>query len=129
MHSRTILLTPNLPATIINQMVNSPLHLDRVFHALADSTRRGILAQLARQGQSSVGELAEPHDMSAPAISKHLRVLEEAGLIEREIDGRVHRLSLGSTPLDEATRWIEQTRKFWESQFDSLERHLQRNPH
>jgi DNA-binding transcriptional ArsR family regulator len=114
---------------MINQMVNRSLNLDRVFHALADSTRRGILAQLARKGQSSVGELAEPHDMSAPAISKHLRVLEEAGLIEREIDGRVHRLSLGSTPLDEATRWIEQTRTFWESQFDSLARHLQRNPH
>lgn len=109
-------------------MVNSSRNLDQVFHALADSTRRGILAQLARKGQSSVGELAEPYDMSAPAISKHLRVLEEAGLIERQIDGRVHRLSLGSTPLDEATRWIEQTRSFWESQFDSLARHLQRNP-
>jgi DNA-binding transcriptional ArsR family regulator len=109
-------------------MVNRSPNLDRVFHALADSTRRGILAQLARKGQSSVGELAEPHDMSAPAISKHLRVLEKAGLIERHIDGRIHRLSLGATPLDEAARWIEQTRTFWESQFNSLARHLQRNP-
>ncbi|HEX3070322.1 MAG TPA: metalloregulator ArsR/SmtB family transcription factor [Thermoanaerobaculia bacterium] len=108
-------------------MVNSPQDLDRVFRALADSTRRGILAQLARDGQSSVGDLAEPHDMSSPAISKHLRVLEEAGLIERKIDGRVHRLRLSSTPLDEAIQWIEKTRRFWESRFDSLERHLERN--
>lgn len=112
---------------MLNQMVNHSQELDRVFRALADSTRRGILAQLARDGQSSVGDLAEPHDMSSPAISKHLRVLEEAGLIERQIDGRIHRLRLSSTPLDEAIQWIEKTRRFWESRFDSLERHLERN--
>ena len=109
-------------------MVNHSAELDRVFHALADSTRRGILAQLANDGPSSVGELADPYDVSAPAISKHLRVLEEAGLIDREIDGRVHRLRLGSKPLEEAMRWIEKTRGFWESQFDALARHIERKP-
>ena len=113
---------------IINHMVNRSEELDLVFRALADGTRRGILAQLAREGQSSVGEVAEPYDVSAPAISKHLRVLEEAGLIEREIDGRIHRLRLGSAPLDDAMQWIERTRSFWESQIDSLARHLERNP-
>ncbi len=109
-------------------MVNRSAELDRVFHALADSTRRGILAQLARGGEASVGELAAPYDVSAPAISKHLRVLEEAGLIEREIDGRIHRCRLGSAPLSDAALWIEKTRRFWESQFDSLARHLERHP-
>jgi DNA-binding transcriptional ArsR family regulator len=109
-------------------MVNSSSDLDRVFHALSASTRRGILAQLARDGVASVGELAEPHAMSAPAISKHLRVLEEAGLIEREIDGRVHRCRLDSVPLAEAAQWIEKTRRFWETQFAALARHLERNP-
>lgn len=109
-------------------MVNSSEDLDRVFHALSASTRRGILAQLARDGVASVGELAAPYEMSAPAISRHLRVLEEAGLIEREIDGRVHRCRLGSKPLGEAAQWIEDTRQFWEKQFRSLARHLERNP-
>jgi DNA-binding transcriptional ArsR family regulator len=113
---------------MINHMVNRATELDRVFHALADGTRRGILAQLAREGQSSVGELAEPYTVSAPAISKHLRVLEDAGLIERQIVGRIHRLRLGSTPLDDATRWIAETRSFWESRFDSLARHLEQKP-
>jgi DNA-binding transcriptional ArsR family regulator len=109
-------------------MVNLSGQLDQVFRALADPTRRGILAQLARDGQSSVGELAEPYDVSAPAISKHLRVLEKAGLVEREIDGRIHRLRIGAAPLSDAMKWIETTRRFWESQFDSLARHLERNP-
>jgi DNA-binding transcriptional ArsR family regulator len=111
---------------MLNRVVNHSRELDQVFHALADGTRRGILAQLARDGESSVGALAEPYDVSAPAISKHLRVLEEAGLIEREIDGRVHRMRLGSEPLDEAVQWIEKTRSFWEARFDSLARHLER---
>ena len=113
---------------MVNHMVNHSGELDRVFHALADATRRGILAQLASGGPSSVGELAEPYDVSAPAISKHLRVLESAGLIEREIAGRVHRLRLGPVPLGEAMQWIDATRRFWEAQFDSLARHLERNP-
>jgi DNA-binding transcriptional ArsR family regulator len=108
-------------------MVNDAA-LDRVFHALADPIRRGMLAQLASEGEASVGDLGEPYDVSAPAISKHVRVLEEAGLIERKVDGRIHRLRLASAPLEDATLWIEKTRRFWEFQFDSLSRHLERNP-
>jgi len=110
-------------------MVNSSAErLDLVFGALADATRRGIVAQLARHGEATIGELGEPYDMSPPAITKHIRVLEEAGLISREIDGRVHRCRLSDTRLAEAQRWIDRTRNFWEAQFDALARHLERNP-
>jgi DNA-binding transcriptional ArsR family regulator len=107
---------------------NSAAQLDQIFHALSASTRRGILAQLAREGEATVGDLAAPYEMSAPAISKHLRVLEEAGLIEREIDGRIHRCRLGSAPLGDAAQWIEKTRHFWEERFAALARHLERHP-
>ncbi len=97
--------------------------LDLVFSALSDSTRRAILEKLAR-GESSVSELAEPHDMSLPAISKHLRVLEDAGLIVREVEGRVHRITLESKPMKDAIAWLELYRKFWEAKFDALEKYL-----
>jgi DNA-binding transcriptional ArsR family regulator len=98
--------------------------LDATFGALADPTRRAILARLAR-GQAMVTELAEPFSMSLPAISKHLRVLESAGLLQREIDGRVHRCRLAANPLKNAAAWIAQYRAFWESQFDALEKYLE----
>ncbi len=94
------------------------------FHALADPTRRAILARLAR-GDAPVGELAEPFDMSAPAISKHLKVLERAGLIRREVKGRVHRCHLETEPLRVARDWIDEHRKLWERQFDRLARYLE----
>jgi DNA-binding transcriptional ArsR family regulator len=97
--------------------------LDSTFAALADPTRRTILARLAR-GQSSVTELAEPHAMSLPAISKHLRVLEDAGLLKREKDGRVHRCQLNARPMKQAAKWIAQYERFWEGQFDSLAKFL-----
>jgi DNA-binding transcriptional ArsR family regulator len=97
--------------------------LDATFGALADPTRRAILARLAR-GEAMVTELAQPFEMSLPAISKHLRVLESAGLLEREIDGRVHRCRLAAEPMKEAAAWIEKYRAFWESQFDALEKYL-----
>ena len=100
--------------------------LDHVFSALADPTRRAILERLAR-GTSSVTELAEPHDMSLPAVSKHLRILEEAGLISRTRDGRVHRMQISSKPMKDALAWLEGYRKFWEERFDSLEEIL-KNP-
>ena len=107
-----------------NQMVkHSSDTLDRVFSAVSDPTRRAILDKLAL-GESSVTELAEPHDMSLPAISKHLRVLEEAGLIAREKQGRVHRLQLEGKPMKDALDWIERYRKFWEEKFSALEKHL-----
>jgi DNA-binding transcriptional ArsR family regulator len=99
--------------------------LDTTFAALADPTRRAILTRLAH-GESSVGELAEPFDMSLPAISKHLRVLEAAGLLAREKDGRVHRCHLVADPLKEAVAWIGRYRGFWQRQFDSLATYLDR---
>ena len=97
--------------------------LSLTFGALADPTRRAILARLAKGG-ASVSELAEPFEMSLPAVSKHLKVLEEAGLIHRKIEGREHRLSLESRGLNAATRWIELHRTLWEEKFDAVERHL-----
>jgi DNA-binding transcriptional ArsR family regulator len=98
--------------------------LDATFGALADPTRRAILARLAR-GEAMVTELAEPFHVSLPAISKHLRVLESAGLLEREIDGRVHRCRLAAEPMKDAAAWIAQYRAFWETQFDALEKYLE----
>ena len=100
--------------------------LNAVFSALADPTRRAILDRLAR-GEARVTELADPHDMSLPAVSKHLKVLEDAGLILRERDGRVHRMNLNSKPMKDAAAWLERYRAFWEGRFDALERFLDPN--
>lgn len=97
--------------------------LDATFGALSDATRRGILARLAR-GESSVSELAAPYEMSLPAVSKHLKVLEGAGLVTRHKDGRVHRCRLIAEPMKDAAEWIERYRVFWEEQFDALARYL-----
>jgi DNA-binding transcriptional ArsR family regulator len=105
-------------------MVNHSQSLDSTFAALSDATRRGILARLAA-GETSVSELAEPCDMSLPAVSKHLRVLESAGLVTRRKDGRVQRCNLVAGPMKSAAEWIEHYRRFWEAQFDSLARFLE----
>ena len=97
--------------------------LDRTFSALSDPTRRAILARLSL-GSASVGELAKPFDISLPAISRHLRALEAAGLLVQHKEGRVRRCVLNAQPLDDAAEWIETNRRFWESQFDSLSRYL-----
>ena len=111
---------------IFNQMVKySNGSLDRTFAALSDPTRRAILARLA-QGDISVSELAEPFNVSLPAISKHLRVLERAGLLVQERDGRVRRCHLVAEPLKEAAEWIVRYREFWEAQFDALAEYLTR---
>lgn len=104
-------------------MVKYQSALDVTFAALSDPTRRSILARLAR-GESSVTELAEPHDMSLPAISKHLHVLEDAGLLKREKDGRIHRCQLNARPMKQAANWIARYERFWEGQFDSLAKYL-----
>ncbi|MEM9193575.1 MAG: metalloregulator ArsR/SmtB family transcription factor [Myxococcota bacterium] len=93
--------------------------LDLVFRALGDRTRRAILARLATE-PANITELAEPFSMSLPAVSKHLRVLERAGLIARAIDGRVHRCSLNPKPLESAEGWIADYRGFWEGTLDAL---------
>ncbi len=106
-------------------MVNqSSRQLDAVFSALSDSTRRGILATIAQRGELSVSELAEPYAISAPAISRHLRVLEEAGLIKREKHGRVRFCTIRNAPLDRAAEWLDETRTFWEGQLDALARYF-----
>jgi DNA-binding transcriptional ArsR family regulator len=95
-------------------------HLDATFAALADPTRRAILARLA-SGPASVTELAEPFAMSQPAISKHLKVLERAGLISRDRDAQRRPRRLEAMPLAEATEWLEGYRRFWEGSFQRLD--------
>ncbi|MDA0768656.1 MAG: metalloregulator ArsR/SmtB family transcription factor [Chloroflexi bacterium] len=97
--------------------------LNLVFSALSDPTRRAILERLSR-GEASVGELAEPFEMSLPAISKHLGVLEKAGLLSRERDGRFFRCLLHAEAMRDAARWMERYRRFWANQFDALEVYL-----
>ena len=98
----------------------SPARLDATFQALADPTRRAILARLAT-GEASVNELAEPFAMSQPAISKHLKVLERAGLISRGRDAQRRPCRLKADRLAEANEWLENYREFWEQSFDRLD--------
>src|SRR5689334_8218786 len=97
--------------------------LDRTFGALADPTRRRILAQLAK-GEECVTDLAQPHAMSLAAVSKHLIVLEKAGLVRRQRKGRVHLLALEAKPMQEARAWIDRYREFWEGNLDQFEKYL-----
>ncbi|WP_018995767.1 ArsR/SmtB family transcription factor [Hirschia maritima] len=99
---------------------NEQVNLDAVFSALADPTRRGIIARLA-SGDAAVGDLAEPFEMSQPAISKHLKVLEKAGLIGRRIDKQRRLSSLKAEPMKEAVNWLEQYKEFWLTSFDQLD--------
>jgi len=99
--------------------------LSHTFAALADPTRRAILARLAL-GETSVTELAEPFEMSMPAVSKHLKVLERAGLIVRGREAQWRPCRLEATPLKEASSWIEEYRRFWAPHLDALERYLDR---
>ena len=94
--------------------------LDETFRALADPTRRGMLATLAL-GEKSIGELAEPFAMSFAGASKHVKVLEDAGLISRRKAGRTHLISIEAAPLEEAQRWLRQWEKFWVGRLDTLE--------
>ena len=103
----------------------SPDRLSKVFAALADPTRREILAQLSK-GTRSVTELAEPHDMSLPAISKHLRVLEQSGLIKRGREAQWRPCCIQAAPLKEAVDWIGQYRRHWEERLDRLDDYLQK---
>jgi DNA-binding transcriptional ArsR family regulator len=97
--------------------------LSTVFAALADPTRRAILARLT-DGEASVTELAEPHAMSLPAISKHLKVLEHAGLITRSRNAQWRPCRLEAAPLQEATSWLEGYRRFWDESWNRLDEHL-----
>jgi DNA-binding transcriptional ArsR family regulator len=101
-----------------------PEYLDLVFKALGDQTRRELLARLT-DGPAMVTELAKPFDMSLPAVGKHLRVLEKAGLVERTITGRVHRCELNASPLKNAGDWLNHYRKFWDETLHALSTYIQ----
>src|SRR5215467_4320207 len=105
-------------------MVTISQQLDLTFGALADPTRRAILARLAL-GDASVGDLAEPFRVSRPAISKHLRVLERAGLVRREREGRMSRCELDAAAMVDAAEWIERYRAFWTNRLGDLKRYVE----
>jgi DNA-binding transcriptional ArsR family regulator len=112
---------------ILNRVVEySHEPLDVIFAALSDPTRRAILAALGKR-PATVSEIARPFPVSLNAISKHLMVLESAGLIHREKVGREHRCSLEAAPLQRATLWLECYRQFWEVRLEALERHVLSN--
>jgi DNA-binding transcriptional ArsR family regulator len=98
-------------------------HLSSTFSALADPTRRAILARLS-SGEASVNELAEPFEMSLPAVSKHLKVLEKAGLITRSRSAQWRPCKLEAGPLEEVWGWVEAYRRFWEASFDRMDEYL-----
>jgi DNA-binding transcriptional ArsR family regulator len=104
-------------------MVNSSGQLDHSFLALSHPIRRGIVERLAG-GPATVGNATGGFGVSKPAITRHLKVLEDAGVIERTVEGRTHRLSLRSDPLADASEWMERQRKLWERKFDAVERFL-----
>ena len=113
-----------MPQSIFNQVVEYRIEgLDRVFAAIADPTRRAILAALARE-PATITEIARPFPVSLNAISKHILVLERAGLVKREVVGREHRCRLDPAPLRKASAWLEHYRKFWDLRLDALERHI-----
>jgi DNA-binding transcriptional ArsR family regulator len=104
-------------------MSDDPAVLDQVFWALSDATRRDVLRQLG-QGGATVSELSAPHGMSLPGFMKHLRVLEDAGLVTRLKEGRVVRCELSAQPMQEAAMWLAHYEQFWGAQLDSLGRYL-----
>jgi DNA-binding transcriptional ArsR family regulator len=108
-------------------MVYYSRQLDLTFSAISDPTRRDILSQLA-QGEASIMELASPFSMTLPAISKHIRVLENADLVKRTKRGRVNYCHLNAEPMREASKWLLYYQRFWDSKLDALEDFLDENP-
>lgn len=106
-------------------MVNNSAGLDAVFAALSDPTRRRIVERLAHR-RLTVGEIASEFSVSQPAISKHLKVLERSGLLEREVDGRVHHCRLDPQAMQAASSWIEEQRRFWNAAFERLDAYFER---
>jgi DNA-binding transcriptional ArsR family regulator len=119
----TLRLTYSLINKVVKQVMDDRLSV--IFGALADPTRRAILARLA-DGEATVTELAAPFPISMPAVSRHLKVLERAGLISRSRSGQHLSSILEATPLHEATEWMERYRRFWDASFDRLDVHLRR---
>lgn len=104
-------------------MHSATAQLDQVFHALSDPTRRAMLARLATS-QCTAGELGEPFRISQPSVSKHLRVLERAGVVRRSVKGRHHTFRLVPAPLQDAESWITRHRRFWEGSLGQLDQVL-----
>lgn len=98
--------------------------LDQTFHALGDGTRRGMLSLLAGRGECTAGDLGEPFQLAQSTASKHIRVLEQAGLVQRSVEGRTHRFRLVPDPIRKAEAWLSKHRDFWEGSLDSLESSL-----
>jgi len=113
-----------LSSTQIKRTETNPKSLNVLFRALADQTRRALLDRLAEK-PAMVTELAEPFAMSLPAVSRHIRVLERAGLVKRAVDGRVHHCSLDVAPLRTVEAWLGDRRKLWEGALESLARHVE----
>jgi DNA-binding transcriptional ArsR family regulator len=99
--------------------------LDAVFHALSHQARRVLMARLAK-GPARITQLAAPFSMSLPAVSQHIRVLERAGLVTREVDGRIHQCSLQALPLKSAQEWLRHYRPFWQQTLDSLASYVEK---
>ncbi|MGH9642045.1 MAG: ArsR/SmtB family transcription factor [Terriglobales bacterium] len=115
-----------MSASAARSRVSPDDRLDAVFRALGDRTRRALLARLAKQ-PAMVTELAKPFDMSLPAVSKHIRVLQSAGLVRRAVDGRMHQCSLNSEPLAAVEAWLRHYRHFWQDRLESLARYAGSN--
>ncbi len=109
---------------MFNHMVEETEQVDQIFHALSNSTRRGMLRRLSRSA-CTVGELAEPADMSFAAASKHVQVLERAGMVNRRVKGRQHICTLSPKPLKEASDWLSFYEKFWDESLDRLQAMLE----
>lgn len=114
--------------SLVRTMAKTCTDLDAVFAALAHPIRRSMIERLSA-GECSVGDLAAPHDVSPPAISKHVRVLEEAGLLVQTPEGRVRRCNLNAAPLSDAFGWIVRYRLFWEDALDNLAKHVEGDAH
>jgi DNA-binding transcriptional ArsR family regulator len=112
------------PSSAVRTQRCSDDRLDALFQALADRTRRALLARLARK-PAMVTELAKPFAMSLPAVSRHIRVLESAGLVARAVDGRMHCCSLDARPLAEIETWLDHYRRFWNGSLESLARYVE----
>lgn len=109
-------------------MVNSEVQLNNLFSALSDPTRRVMLERLATK-EMSVAELSKPFNISKPAVSKHLKVLEKAGLLRRHVEGRVHRCVLVAQPLADVADWVAHYERFWEAKLNQLDAYLSAKGH
>jgi DNA-binding transcriptional ArsR family regulator len=120
-------LTPYAGGLIVNHMVNVSTNLDQVFSALGDPTRRRIVERLA-SGSLTVGQIASGFPISAPAITKHLKILERSGVVAREIVGRVHHCRLEPKVMRAVGSWLDKQERFWNAALDRLEIELSRTP-